>query len=135
MIDPETSTLDIARAVAKGEVSAVAVIEAALGRIEKLNPLLNAFTDVTAVRARSRAAALDAARAAGQTLGPLAGVPFAVKNLFDVAGLPTRAGSKINREGKPAARVCATPVCVLPVLSPVTGTVLRPACQSTPPTA
>jgi aspartyl-tRNA(Asn)/glutamyl-tRNA(Gln) amidotransferase subunit A len=104
MVDPEMSALDIARAVAAGEVSAAAVTEAALARIEKLDPLLNAFTDVTAARARSRAAALDAARAAGQGLGPLAGVPFAVKNLFDVAGLPTRAGSKINRERQPAER-------------------------------
>src|SRR5271169_4737036 len=104
MINPETPALDIARAVAGGEVSAVAVIEAALARIEKLNPLLNAFTDITAARARKQAAAIDAARAAGVELGPLAGVPFAVKNLFDVAGLPTRAGSSINRELPPAER-------------------------------
>jgi 1-carboxybiuret hydrolase len=104
MIDPETSALDIARAVARGEISAVAVTEAALARISKLNPLLNAFTDVTAARARKRAAALDAQRAAGDKLCPLAGVPFAVKNLFDVAGLPTRAGSVINRELPPAQR-------------------------------
>src|ERR1700681_4219223 len=101
MIDPETSALDIARAVASGETSAVAVIEAALGRIATLNPLLNAFTAVTTARARKRAAALDARRAAGDRLGPLAGVPFAVKNLFDVAGLSTRAGSRINRERPP----------------------------------
>jgi len=42
--------------------------------------------------------------ASGQNAGPLAGVPFAVKNLFDVQGLPTRAGSKINRDLKPSAR-------------------------------
>src|SRR3981189_3717385 len=104
MIDPETPALDIARAVAGGEVSAVAVTEAVLARIEKLNPLLNAFTDVTAARARKRDAALDAERLAGKEVGPLAGVPFAVKNLFDVACLPTRAGSKINRELPPAER-------------------------------
>src|SRR5271157_4491023 len=104
MIDPETSTLDIARAVASGETSAVAVTEATLARIGKLNPLLNAFTDVTAARARKRAAGLDAQRAAGDKLGPLAGVPFAVKNLFDIAGLSTRAGSVINRELPPAQR-------------------------------
>ena len=40
--------------------------------------------------------------AEGRPVGPLAGVPFAVKNLFDVAGLPTRAGSRINRERAPA---------------------------------
>jgi AtzE family amidohydrolase len=104
MIDPETSALDIARAVASGETSAVAVTEAALGRIATLNPLLNAFTAVTAARARKRAAALDARHAAGDRLGPLAGVPFAVKNLFDVAGLSTRAGSRINRERPPAEK-------------------------------
>jgi aspartyl-tRNA(Asn)/glutamyl-tRNA(Gln) amidotransferase subunit A len=75
MTDPETSALDIARAVASGETSAVAVTEAALARIAKLNPLLNAFTDVTAARARKRAAGLDARRAAGDKLGPLAASP------------------------------------------------------------
>jgi len=104
MIEPETSALDIARAVASGETSAVAVVEATLARIATLNPLLNAFTAVTAARARKRAAALDARRAAGDRLGPLAGVPFAVKNLFDVAGLSTRAGSRINRERPPAEK-------------------------------
>jgi 1-carboxybiuret hydrolase len=104
MIDSESSALEIARAVGGGETSAAAVVEAALARIEKLNPLLNAFTDVTAARARKRAAALDAEHDKGRPLGPLAGVPFAVKNLFDVAGLPTRAGSKINRELPPAER-------------------------------
>jgi hypothetical protein len=83
---------------------ATAATEAALARIAGLNPLLNAFTDVTAARARTQAEALDARRAAGETLGPLAGVPFAVKNMFDVADLPTRAGSKINRELPPAQR-------------------------------
>src|SRR5262249_35355966 len=52
----------------------------------------------------SRTRAVDNARLEGGELGPLAGVPFAVKNLFDIAGLPTLAGSKINREGAPAAR-------------------------------
>ena len=46
-------------------------------------------------------------RARGKPLGPLAGVPFAVKNLFDIAGLPTIAGSKINREKEPAPRDAA----------------------------
>jgi 1-carboxybiuret hydrolase len=49
-------------------------------------------------------ASRGARRAAGETLGPLAGVPFAAKNMFDVAGLPTRAGSKINRQLPPAQR-------------------------------
>src|SRR6187402_1633920 len=71
---------DIAKAVAAKKISALAVTEAALARIAAHNPVLNAFTDVTADRARAKAAAVDAAIAAGQTVGPLAGVPFAVKN-------------------------------------------------------
>jgi len=102
--DAEASALDVARAVARGEVTAAAVVDAALARIGKHNPALNAFTDVTAERARARAAAIDARRRKGEPVGPLAGVPFAVKNLFDVKGLPTRAGSRINRELPPAER-------------------------------
>src|SRR5262249_5823779 len=55
-------------------------------------------------RALAKAAAIDAERARGRRLGALAGVPFAVKNLFDIAGLPTLAGSKINRDRAPATR-------------------------------
>jgi aspartyl-tRNA(Asn)/glutamyl-tRNA(Gln) amidotransferase subunit A len=97
------SASEIARAVANGERSALAVTEAALVRIKQVDRKLNAFTDVTADRARDRARMLDQARNAGQPLGPLAGVPFAVKNLFDINGLSTRAGSKINRRRVPAA--------------------------------
>src|SRR5262245_35872631 len=93
---------EIATAVAKGRVSAATVVEDALARITARDPVLNAFTDVLAERALKRARAIDAARAKRKKLGPLAGVPFAVKNLFDVKGLPTRAGSKINRERPPA---------------------------------
>jgi 1-carboxybiuret hydrolase len=91
---------EIAEAVASGQTTALAVIDNALARIEKLNPTLNAFTAVTAERARAKARTVDAAPAKG----PLAGVPFAVKNLFDVAGIPTVAGSKINRAYPPAGR-------------------------------
>ena len=94
----------IAAAVAGGRVSATGVIDAALKRIAADNFRINAFTDVIAARAHRTAAALDAKRGRGEPLGPLAGVPFAVKNLFDVKGLPTRAGSKINRERAPAER-------------------------------
>lgn len=98
------SASEIAAAVAGGKITASAVTEAALARIARRNPVFNAFTDVTAERARRRARALDDERAAGKPPGPLAGVPFAVKNLFDVAGLPTRAGAKINREHAPAEK-------------------------------
>lgn len=93
---------EIARRVAAGEISARAVTEALLARIAARNPALNAFTDVTAERAMREADAVDAKRRRGEPLGPLAGVPYAVKNLFDIAGLPTRAGSKINRDLPPA---------------------------------
>jgi 1-carboxybiuret hydrolase len=95
---------DIAKAVASQQVSALDVTEAALARIERHNPTLNAFTDVTANRARRHARAIDVAIARNEAVGPLAGVPFAVKNLFDIEGLPTRAGSKINRDRPPAPR-------------------------------
>ena len=87
----------IAEAVQSGQVSARLVAEQHLAAIARRNDLLKAYTDVTADRALASADAMDAARAQGQPLPPLAGVPFAVKNLFDVNGLITRAGSKINR--------------------------------------
>ncbi len=100
----ESTAADIAKAVASGKLSALDAIEAALARIEQHNSVLNAFTDVTAERARAKARAIDDDVAAGRKAGPLAGVPFAVKNLFDVKDLPTRAGSRINRDLAPAAR-------------------------------
>ena len=95
---------EIAAAVSDGRTSATAVVGGALARIAKHDRALNAFTAVTEERALAKAAAIDAERARGRRLGVLAGVPFAVKNLFDVTGLPTRAGSKINRDRAPAAR-------------------------------
>lgn len=94
----------IASAVAGGKMAALDATEAALARIKQHDTILNSFTEITADRARAKARAIDADIAAGKTVGPLAGVPFAVKNLFDVAGLPTRAGSKINRDLTPARR-------------------------------
>jgi len=101
------SAATIAAAVSAGRVSATHIVEATLARIRERDPLLNSFTAVTERRALARAQALDEARARGDRLPPLAGVPFAVKNLFDVAGLPTLAGSKINRDLPPAPRDAA----------------------------
>lgn len=100
----DLSASEIAQAVAGGKISATSVTEAALARIAKHDSILNSFTDVTADRARAKAKAVDADIAVGRNVGPLAGVPFAVKNLFDVQGLSTRAGSKINRDLKPSSR-------------------------------
>jgi AtzE family amidohydrolase len=98
------SASDIAKAVTSGRLSALESVDAALARVEQHNSRLNCFTDITAERARAKAREVDAAIAAGKSVGPLAGVPFAVKNLFDVKGLSTRAGSKINRDLPPASR-------------------------------
>jgi 1-carboxybiuret hydrolase len=98
---PETAA-DIAEAVRSGRTSASRVVADTLARIAERNPLLNAFTDILAERATSRANEIDQTVASGRPAGKLAGVPFAVKNLFDVKGLPTRAGSKINRELRPS---------------------------------
>ena len=107
-IDPTSaSAAEITRAVTDGELSAAAVIEATLFAITARDPVLNCFTAITAERATARARAIDEERIRGKRLGPLAGVPFGVKNLFDVAGLATRAGSKINRARPPATRDAA----------------------------
>jgi aspartyl-tRNA(Asn)/glutamyl-tRNA(Gln) amidotransferase subunit A len=97
-----STAADIAAAVAAGRTTAESVVAATFARIRARDPLLNAFTAVTEERASARARALDQARARRETLPPLAGVPFAVKNLFDIAGLATLAGAKINRDAPPA---------------------------------
>jgi AtzE family amidohydrolase len=96
------SAADIAQAVSAGKMSAAEVIEWQLARIGQLDPVLNAFTTVTAERARAKAKAVDAAPDKSKL--PLAGVPFAVKNLFDIEGVVTVAGSKINRSNPPAQK-------------------------------
>ncbi|MEK9283217.1 AtzE family amidohydrolase [Bradyrhizobium sp. ISRA442] len=103
-IDPEMTAAEIAAAIATKKLTAFEVTEAALARITRYNGLLGAFTDFTFRRARAKALAIDADIADGKQVGPLAGVPFAVKNLFDVAGLRTYAGSKINRDLPKAKR-------------------------------
>jgi aspartyl-tRNA(Asn)/glutamyl-tRNA(Gln) amidotransferase subunit A len=92
---------EIAKAVTGGATTARAVVIAALARIEANNGRVGAFTDVTSARAMEQAERVDAEVKAGKGL-PLAGVPFAVKNLFDLKGVVTRAGSKINRSNAPA---------------------------------
>src|SRR4029453_5904280 len=92
------------QAVAGGKLSALDATEAALARIARHDPILNSFTDITADRALAKARAVDAVVAAGKKPRPLARVPFAVKNFFDVQGLAPRAGSKINRDLKPSPR-------------------------------
>jgi AtzE family amidohydrolase len=101
-IGEEESVCAIATAIRSGGVTAVEVAQAAIARIAASNASINCFTSVTEPRAMAEAAAVDAAIAAGHEVGPLAGVPYAVKNLFDVTGMATIAGSRIDQERPPA---------------------------------
>ncbi len=94
----------LAQAVRAGQTSALKVTTDALCRIDRHDGLLNCFTAVLHDSALAQAAEVDRRLAAGEDPGPLCGVPFAVKNLFDIAGLTTAAGSKIHAERPPATR-------------------------------
>jgi AtzE family amidohydrolase len=94
--------MEIAAAVRGGGVSAEAVYDEALEQVARRGPALNIFRVVLAERGRREARAVDASIAAGRDPGPLAGVPYGVKDLFDVAGVPTAAGSRIGAENPPA---------------------------------
>jgi aspartyl-tRNA(Asn)/glutamyl-tRNA(Gln) amidotransferase subunit A len=82
----------LASRVGRGEVSAREITEAALARIATLQPRLNCFTQVLSEFATREADRLDRDRAAGRPVGPLAGVPVAIKDIVDVGGVPTTAG-------------------------------------------
>jgi AtzE family amidohydrolase len=102
--DPVRATAAmIAAAVRSRAITARAVAQAHLARIELLDQALGAFTTLTATRALAEADAVDATIAAGRDPGPLAGVPYGVKNLFDLAGVTTLAGAKINQTNPPAS--------------------------------
>jgi AtzE family amidohydrolase len=111
-MDPYSDARTLTTALQRGETTAIAIVEATLATIAQRDSTLNCFTTVTAERALAQAAQVDAALAAGQSVGPLTGVPFAVKNLFDIAGEVTLAGSAINRE-QPPARQDATAIARL----------------------
>ena len=81
--------------ITSGRVSAVEVCRAFLDRTESVNAALNAFNLVSAERALAQAAGIDRRRAAGETLGPLAGVPVAIKDNLCVRGVTTTASSRI----------------------------------------
>jgi amidase/aspartyl-tRNA(Asn)/glutamyl-tRNA(Gln) amidotransferase subunit A len=95
---------ELARLIACGEISAGEVLLDCIARIEATDGRVNAFTERHFARAEREAAAVDALRSRGEALPPLAGLPYAVKNLFDVAGSVTLAGSRINRDHAPAAQ-------------------------------
>lgn len=92
---PDLSALAIAQEVADGRRTATEVCQAAIDRIESVGPLLNAFITTDPERALARAADLDRRRDNGERLGPLAGVPIAVKDNICVRGMRTTASSRI----------------------------------------
>jgi aspartyl-tRNA(Asn)/glutamyl-tRNA(Gln) amidotransferase subunit A len=91
----ELDAAEIARTVTSGEASAADVVDAHLARIEALEPEVHAFITRTPELARAQAAAVDASRARGDVLGPLAGVPVALKDVLCTDGVRTTAGSMI----------------------------------------
>lgn len=87
--------LDLLR---RRDLSAAELTEAALARLELLEPSLNAFTTVLAEQAREQARQADLAYAGGDAPGPLAGIPLTIKDIFDIAGVATTVGSRIMRD-------------------------------------
>jgi len=99
----EASATELARALASRELSSAELLHALLGRIERLNPALNAIVTLDAERALRRASEADDALARGHSWGPLHGVPFTLKDCFATAGLrTTRRSPTMGR--RPTAR-------------------------------
>jgi 1-carboxybiuret hydrolase len=96
------SAAEIALQIGSGARSAASVLAETQALIQARNPGLNCFTATTFERAQREAAAIDELRGTGRPLPPLAGVPYAVKNLFDIEGMTTLAGAKINAANAPA---------------------------------
>jgi len=92
---------EVARRLKARKLSSVVVTQAILGRIERLDPRLKAYATLTTERALADAARLDAETAAGTSRGPLHGVPIAVKDLCNTAGVATAAGMTIHRNHVP----------------------------------
>jgi amidase len=86
------SAIELAALIAKRQLSSLEVVNAHLARIDTVNPAINAVVRVLADEARAAAGAADRRLAAGETVGPLHGVPFKVKENIDMAGLPTTWG-------------------------------------------
>jgi aspartyl-tRNA(Asn)/glutamyl-tRNA(Gln) amidotransferase subunit A len=94
---------EASRAVQKKEVSPVELTQACLARIEKLNPHLNAFITVTGTEALDAARKAEAEIARGEWKGPLHGIPLAVKDLIETAGVKTTAASAVLQDNVPNA--------------------------------
>jgi AtzE family amidohydrolase len=100
----KANAIAIATAIRSGEIRARSVINTVLEQITAKNNTFNCFTATTPETALADAQKIDRAIDRGENPGFLAGVPFAVKNLYNIAGLTTLAGAKINAENPPATR-------------------------------
>ena len=97
----ELSIVEAGAALRDGSLTSLALTESVLSRIETTEPLLNAYITVTADLAREQAQAADDALRDGRDMGPLHGIPIALKDLVDTAGIPTTGGSGFLRERVP----------------------------------
>ena len=97
----ELSIVEAGAALRDGSLTALALTESVLSRIEATEPLLNAYITVTAELAREQASAADDALRDGRDLGPLHGIPVALKDLVDTAGIPTTGGGGFLRDRIP----------------------------------
>jgi aspartyl-tRNA(Asn)/glutamyl-tRNA(Gln) amidotransferase subunit A len=100
LFTPATKAAALIRA---RKLSPVEYVDTVLKAIERANPKLNCFREVTAERARADARRAEEAVTRGEKLGPLHGVPVSIKDLLDVEGVPTRHGSAIFADNPPAA--------------------------------
>ncbi|MBT7613746.1 MAG: amidase, partial [Rhodospirillaceae bacterium] len=96
-----TSATELARRIATGEMSPVDIVENSLARIEEVNPALNCFCFVFPEEARQKAKEAEAAVEAGKPLGPLHGVPIAIKDFTPTKGKTTTMGSKVYADNVP----------------------------------
>ncbi|MCW3157577.1 Asp-tRNA(Asn)/Glu-tRNA(Gln) amidotransferase subunit GatA [Micropruina sonneratiae] len=104
----QSSAAELGRAMASGQVSSREVTQAHLDRIHAVDGDVRAFLHVDAERALAAADAVDARRAAGAELGPLAGVPIAIKDIFCMTGAPTTVGSRILEGWQPPYNATVT---------------------------
>jgi aspartyl-tRNA(Asn)/glutamyl-tRNA(Gln) amidotransferase subunit A len=103
----ELTAAEASALIGAGRISPLELTRAILDRIERLQPVLNAFITLSAERALDEARAAEGAIARGARRGPLHGIPFSVKDLVDTAGLRTTCGSLVYKDNVPAADAVA----------------------------
>jgi aspartyl-tRNA(Asn)/glutamyl-tRNA(Gln) amidotransferase subunit A len=106
--NPLPTIAEASRLIAAGDLSPVALTEAALSRAEALNPILDAFIEITAERARASARRAEAEIAGGRRRGPLHGIPYGLKDIYDAAGLRTTAHSRLLLDNVAASDAATT---------------------------